>query len=504
MRTMRTLLLLTLIALPLFADVRLPNCLSDNMVLQQQSQVKIWGWAEPGEEVIIKPQWTAMVTKIKADQEGNWTAYIITPTAGGPYNISINGKNNIVLSNIMLGEVWICSGQSNMQWEVQQTDNHDQEVASANYNNIRLLNIPRKECDSPQDNCEASWQICNPETVKRFSAVGYFFGRELSEKLDVPIGLITSAYGGTPAEAWTRTEEIINNPRLNPIYQRDQEFLTNRAKYEAEYQVIVDKWKKDRETDPSLKQPRYPDNLRYQHRSGYLFNAMIHPLLNYRIKGAIWYQGETNEPRAYQYAELFQTMINNWRNEWGYEFPFYFVQVAPYSYRKPDATTCPELQESQAKALVLPKTGMAVICDTSNFDNVHPTNKQAVGKRLSLLALAKTYGFEGITCSGPVYQNVFIEGGTATVTFEYAENGLVSDGEELRHFEMAGSDKTFYPATAIIKDNDVIVTCSEVKEPVAVRFAWHNSVKPNLFNAEGLPAGPFRTDNWECSTYNER
>ncbi len=503
-KVLSAVILAVMLASSLLGDVKLPGCLSDNMVLQQKAQVKFWGWAEPGEKVAVKPAWTLMKYDTTADENGEWVVFLTTPaTDGRSFNIDISGNNEITLKNVLLGEVWLCSGQSNMQWELQQTLNHEEEVATADQPEIRLLYVPRSESAKPLKDLRYKWEECTPQTAKRCSAVGYFYGRELQERLNVPIGIITSAYGGTPAEAWVRTEVIANNPELKPIYERDLDFLARRPELEAEFATVISDWQEARKEKPSLKKPRYPDNLRMQHRSGYLFNSMLYPIINYHIKGAIWYQGETNVPRAYQYAELIRELINNWREEWGYEFPFYIVQLPPYNYSNPQATTCPELQESQKAALELANTGLAIISDVGNLNNVHPKNKQTVGRRLADLALSETYGYENICCYGPMYKDVEIKGNKAIISFDSVNYGLKAEGE-LREFEIAGNDKVFYPAKAIIDGAQVIVTCDKVNEPVAVRFAWHNGVSPNLFNSKGLPACSFRTDSWPCSTFEIR
>ncbi|MBN2063799.1 MAG: hypothetical protein JW745_03275 [Sedimentisphaerales bacterium] len=499
----RTFMTIVWLAIPAIADIKVPNCLSDNMVLQQQSEVKLWGWADASEAVNITASWSQTPVSAIADSEGKWSLTVNTPIAGGPYSLAITGANNsITLKDILIGEVWLCSGQSNMQWELKQAENSREYIDTANNPQIRLLYIPRKSNAQPQNDSPAQWQLCTPQTAAGFSAVGYFFGKKLQKELNVPVGLICSAYGGTPAEAWTQRTVIENNPELKPITVRDDEYLANRQIYQDKYQVVLDKWEQDKKDNPKLARPRYPNSLRYEHRSGYLFNSMIHPLLNYRIKGAIWYQGETNVPFAWQYGILLPELINNWRNCWGFELSFLIVQLPPYKYNDPMETTCPELQESQAKTLRLPGTAMAVISDVGDINDVHPRNKLTVGDRLAELALVDFYTMDRPDPHSPTFNSVVFDGQQAIVSFDHAEN-LQCDGT-IREFELAGPDKVFHPASALIDTNKVIVSSHSVTEPIAVRFAWHNSVKPNLFNSLGLPVAPFRSDDWPCSTYEKR
>ncbi len=448
-----------------WAEVKLPKILGDNMVLQQQAEARIWGWADPGEEVAV--QLGDQKGTAKADEQGRWLVKVRTPAAGGPYEVTVIGKNNqITLRNVLVGEVWVASGQSNMQWPVSRSDNAQQEIAAAKYPQIRLFTVARKVSDKPLDDCEGRWEECSPETVADFSAVAYFFGRHLHKELNVPVGLINSSWGGTICEAWTSPEALRSDEDFRPILDRAKEF--------------------------NPKNPNQPS---------VLFHGMIHPLLPFVIRGAIWYQGESNVGRAAQYKKLFPTMIRDWRTHWGIgDFPFYYVQLAPFRYGNRAYPEClPELWEAQLQTLSLPNTGMAVTTDIGNIKDIHPTNKQEVGRRLALWALANIHGKQ-VVYSGPLYESCTVEGNTIRIKFRHAEDGLVCKGDRLTHFTIAGEDQKFVPAEAVIDGSTVVVSSPQVAKPVAVRFAWEETAEPNLFNKAGLPASPFRTDNFKMVT----
>jgi len=441
------------------ADVRLPSIIGDHMVLQRELPVKVWGWADPLEKVTVTLAEQRASTV--ADAAGRWQVVFSPVASGEPLEMTIEGKNTIKLSDILVGEVWVCSGQSNMQWSVQASNNAEEEIAAAKFPQIRLFTVARNVAAHPVDDCQGQWQPCSPETVPGFSAVGYFFGRMLHKELGVPVGLINSSWGGTIAEAWTGAEGLVKEPDFVPILQRGAVFKPN-----APNQASV------------------------------LFNGMIHPLIPLGIRGAIWYQGESNCGRAAQYQKLFPALIRNWRSEWGQgDFPFLFVQLAPFRYVKADPRNCAELREAQRLTLQqVPNTGMAVTTDIGNVKDIHPRNKQEVGRRLALWALAKTYG-KDVVYSGPLYREMKIEEGKVRIFFDHVGGGLVAKGGPLTHFEVAGEDGKFVPAEAIIDANTVVVWNKEVPKPVAVRFGWRDDAEPNLFNAEGLPASPFRTDD---------
>ncbi len=494
-----------------WADVTLPKVIGDHMVLQQEMAVPIWGWADAGEEVTVtlgKCRATAT-----ADSDGKWMVKLDALEAGGPHEMTVKGKNTITLADILVGEVWVASGQSNMQWSVRASLNPDQEIAAAKYPEMRLFTVARKTADQPQDDCEGSWAACTPETVPGFSAVAYFFGRYLHKELEVPAGLINTSWGGTPAEAWTSLDAQQGNPVLEPTLARWNQQISAYDPEAAQkrYEKALEAWKQaaQKAKAEGAKPPRRPrapvDPRQSPHRPASLYNGMISPLLPFAIRGAIWYQGESNAGRAEQYLTLFPTMIRNWRDKWGQgDFPFLFVQLAPFRYGGADPRNCAELRETQRLTLELvPNTGMAVTTDIGNVKDIHPKNKQEVGKRLALWALAKTYG-ENLVYSGPLYDSMSIEGDKIRVKFKHAGGGLAAKGGPLAHFTIAGKDGEFVPAAATIDGDTVVVHSDQVAKPAAVRFGWADDAEPNLFNKERLPASPFRTDDFEMVTAGNR
>ena len=486
------------------ADVKLPAIIGDNMVLQQGRPVSIWGWAEPDERVTVNVSWRSMSWTVTTGQNGKWSFKVTPPKAGGPYEMTLRGGNEIKIKNILVGEVWVCSGQSNMQWALKQAANGEQEVAEANYPNIRLFTVERKVADQPQSDCKGSWTLCSPETAPGFSAVAYFFGRDLHKKLGVPVGLIHTSWGGTPAEAWTRRGVLKAEPDFSPILKRYDDAIAKYPQAKQEYDQKLVEWKQAAEKAKAegAKPPRRPGEPfgpgNPNSPSG-LYNAMIAPLIPYGIAGAIWYQGESNAGRAYQYRKLFPAMIKNWRDDWGLgDFAFIFVQLANFKERKPDPgeSDWAELREAQSMTLALPNTGMAVIIDIGDANDIHPKNKQDVGKRLSLWALANTYK-QQLEYSGPVYKSSKTEGNRIILTFDHAAGGLVAAPEPpLKGFAIAGADRKFVWAEAAIEGDTVVVSSDKVSQPVAVRYAWADNPLCNLSNKEGLPASPFRTDDW--------
>ncbi len=437
------------------ANVTLPNIFSDNMVLQRNSEAAIWGWASPNEEIVIKPSWDNKEYKTKADNQANWRFAIPTPSAGGPFTISIKGYNEVILKNILIGEVWICSGQSNMEmspaWGI---DNGDEEIKNANQPTIRFFTVPKLTATSPQNNLLGNWTECTPQTMKEFSAVGYFFARRLQEELkNVPIGLISSNWGGTPAEIWTPEDVIQKNP------------------------ILLESAKK---LNPNEWGPSQP---------GRAFNAMIHPLVGFGIAGVIWYQGESNVG-AENYTQTFSALITSWRSLWKKEFPFYFAQIAPFNYG-PNHFGGAEVRDAQRKTLkAVSNTGMAVTSDISPIDDIHPKDKKNVGIRLANLALVTTYKTNTNMVNGPLFKQIKTDKNKAIVYFDYAD-GLYFKNKNNTQFEVAGQDGTFYPAQASIKGTTVIVQSDKVNMPVKVRFAWKNTDQSALFNKANLPASSF-------------
>lgn len=494
------------------ADIKLPAIIGDNMVLQQGGKATIWGWADPDEEVMVGVSWHSMKWAVTADKDGKWSFKMNPPKVGGPYEMTLTGKNSITIKNILVGEVWVASGQSNMQMSVQSSNNAEQEIAEANYPKIRLFYVKRTVADKPQSDCEGSWVECSPETVPGFSAVAYFFGRYLHKELDVPVGMIHTSWGGTPAEAWTRREVLEEMPECAPILKRYADAVANYPKAKEEYEKKLAEWKEaaakaKAEGKNPPRRPREPFGPGNPHAPAGLYNAMIAPLIPYGIAGVIWYQGESNAGRAYQYRTLFPNMIKNWRKDWGLgQFLFLFVQLANFMQTKPEPgdSAWAELREAQLMTLALPNTGMAVIIDIGEADNIHPKNKQDVGKRLALWALANTYG-KKLVYSGPIYKSMKIDGNSIVLSFDHVGGGLVAKGgEELKGFAVAGVDKKFVWADAKIVGDTVVVSSDQVAEPAAVRYAWADNPVCNLYNKEELPASPFRTDDWPGVTVDTR
>ncbi len=628
------------------SDLKLPSIIGDHMILQRNSTASIWGWATPGEKVEVRTSWDGEKYKVKADGEGKWLVELETSDAGGPYEITIEADAIEVLENIMLGEVWVCSGQSNMEWPLRRAESAPSEIPAANHPNIRLFQVEKRIAAMPKEDVSGAWTVCSPATAAGFSAVGYFFGKYLNESLDVPVGLINTSWGGTPSEAWTSREMLrtfgafdnqldnlysltdkdlekaeesmdsimevnrrmmdpssqdnigiregwmnpdfddagwieANGPaewstmkeigmieglvwvrlqveipeawvgkdlvlELGPIDEMDVTYLdgqevgamsqienwddariyqvpgtyvkrTNmvlsirivnthlqggafgdpdqlrlypREDPAAEPVMLAGEWKYriagEFASIPQLSSPSTPS---------VLFNGMLSPLTNFAIKGAIWYQGEANVSRAVQYRTIFPGMITDWRKQWKRgDFPFYFVQLAPFNYGELNNSAA--LREAQFMTLsTLNNTGMAVTLDIGNPDDIHPTNKRDVGKRLALWALAKDYG-KDIVSSGPLYRDIDIEGSRIRISFDYTGKGLQSIDGPLTHFEIAGEDRIYHPAKAVVDGHNVLVGHPNVKNPVAVRYAWSNTAVPNLYNWEGLPASSFCSDDW--------
>lgn len=645
-------------AITLSAQVQLLPLFSDNMVLQQKSQAPIWGKSGANKAVKITTSWDNKTYNITADANGDWKTTMSTPQAGGPYKITIYDGKNVILQNVMIGEVWICSGQSNMEMQVEgwgKITNYEQEKAAANYSNIRFLQVEKATSPVPMDDITVAangWQVCSPETVADFSAVGYFFGRDIHTSQNVPIGLINTSWGGTIIETWTSGESLTTMPDYKdeivsvsklPTTKEDREkfFLANveiwkdkitqidkgfegkepvwtsldmndgsweqmkvpglmqeqglkgfngivwfrkvidiPAKWEgkeltlnlgavddndftyfngvqightegwmenrsykipaklvkrgkavvsvrvmdtggsggiwgspenvyiqrtaSDRQLLAGEWKYKVSLD--IKDiPNMPVNLSGEPNvPTFLFNAMLKPLIPYDIKGAIWYQGESNAGEAYQYRELMPLMITDWRKQWGYDFPFYMVQLASFTQiqTQPVESTWAELREAQTRtAMTLANTGMAVAIDIGEELDIHPKNKQDVGKRLALAARAQTYG-EKIPYSGPVYHRYKVEGNKIRIFFLNTDNGLkTKNNEPLKGFTIAGLDHKFYWADAVINGNTIVVSSPEVDFPVAVRYAWADYPICNLYNGADLPASPFRTDDWQGITY---
>ena len=483
------------------ADVKLPAIIGNHMVLQREMPLPIWGWAAAGEEVTVAVGDHKATTK--AADDGKWLVKLPPLKGGAPVEMTITGKNTIKLTDILVGEVWVGSGQSNMQWSVNAVDNAQQEIAAANHPGIRLFSVPLVPAGVPANDVQASWQVCSPQTIAGFSAVAYFFGREIHKTLNVPVGMIATSWGGTRIEPWIPPLGFLSEKDLGQELQALKQAKVNYAHALGEWARQVQSWAAAAEKaapelgDPSPMPPPPQHPLNNNSTPTGLYNGMVHALVPFAIRGALWYQGESNRGQGMHYHSLMKGLISGWRGVWGQgEFPFLFVQLAPYRYDQ-NFTALPEIWEAQTATLAVPNTGMAVTTDISNVKDIHPRNKQEVGRRLALWALAKTYNKPDVVYSGPQYASLAVQQGEVQIKFHHAEGGLIArDDKPLTWFTIAGDDKKFVPAVARIANDTVVVSSPQVPAPVAVRFAWHQIAEPNLANKAGLPAIPFRTDNW--------
>lgn len=440
----------------------MPSLFSDQMVLQQQSTAPIWGWGEAGTTVKVVGSWMPKDTiSTLVDDSGHWIAKLPTTQHGGPYTVQIvssHKEDKIELKNVLLGEVWLCSGQSNMEWCPDNgLQNQEKEIAEANHPQIRYFSLSKQGSQTLQENCRGEWEQCTPKVMRKRSAVAYFFGRHLQQQLNVPVGLIVSAWGGTPAEVWTPREAIMRNKRLADS--------------------VIDK------TEPWW--PTQP---------GVLYNSMIHPLMPYEIAGAIWYQGESNKDNASTYGTLMETLIQSWRKGFGKEFPFYLVQIAPFNY---GTTHNGPALVREAQELVVqrtPQTGLVVISDKGDAKSVHPIMKLEVGVRLGNMALGKKYGLLKEGYESPFFEGMTIKKGRAILTFSHTDGGLVCSDKAIKGLVIAGKDGRFVEAKARIEEDKLIVYSPDVKAPEIVRYCFDDAMSGNLFNKEGLPVAPFRTD----------
>jgi sialate O-acetylesterase len=504
---------LLMLASAVYAEIKLPSVISDNMVLQADTNVPIWGKAEPNSKITVLCSWNDSKVSADSDTQGKWAAKIKTPKSGRDCKITLScGQESKTIQNILIGEVWLCSGQSNMWWPLKDAMDANEEIATAHYPDMRLFTVPMGSSKTPLDDCKGKWVSCSSETVKEFSAVGYFFGREIHNKLNVPVGLIFSSNGGTPVQAWTKREVLEADNEFKKCLEKDAEVEANKTKYQQQYDLAVSEWNKASEAarvagKKAPKKPGMPRELFDKTRSAVLYNAMIHPVIPFGIKGVIWYQGESNVEEPELYGKLFPAMIKNWRDDWGQgDFPFYYVQIASYGkYMKktggmpdlsvPTDSNWARLREAQLKTLSLANTGMAVTIDIGDVTNIHPKNKTDVGKRLALWALAKDYGCN-IVYSGPLYKKYETENDKIRIYFEHANLGLIVKGKEIKGFAVAGTDKKFVWAKAEIQGDTVLVWADGIKKPTAIRYGWADWSNCNLYNKEGFPASTFRTDNW--------
>ncbi len=446
-----------------FAKIWLPSILSDNMVLQRNSEVTLWGWTtHTSEKLTVIGSWNNSAVTTEAYQ-GRWSLKITTPKSGGPYTLRIEGHEKIEIQNVLIGEVWVASGQSNMEWTPTQGILHaEEEIQRANYPNIRFFKVDRHTANYPQENTSGKWVVCAPETMKNFSAVAYFFARQIQDELSIPMGLISSNWGGTPIETWIPSQLINENEELKKAAAKVEE------------------------------KPWWPNH------PGLAYNAMIYPLSKFNIAGCIWYQGESNRQNPNSYYKSFPLLIKSWRDLWKNDFSFYYAQIAPFKYGEVDALDAAIVRDAQlATMLNTPKTGMVVTNDIGNLEDIHPMNKQEVGRRLALWALAKDYGVSDLAYSGPVYKSMEIRKNKIVLSFDHADNGLIKKGKHLTNFTVAGAERVFKKAKAKIVGKTIVVSAKNVKDPIAVRFAFTDTAVPNLYNTEGLPASAFRTDDWK-------
>lgn len=457
-----------------FAEIKPASIFTDHMVLQQKAEVAVWGWAKKGSIVSLTASWDKKKYSVKSDGEGKWKLKIATPKAGGPYEMTISDGVALTLKDILIGEVWFCGGQSNMEmpmkgFKSQPILGSNEAILKSANRQIRVYTVPRSSVTERQDNSKPSdWKLAAPESVANFSATAYYFGRLLSEMLQVPVGLINDSYGGSTVEAWMSPELLKSFPEV----------------------------KVPSKTDSIKELSRTPTTL---------YNGMLYPVIGYGIRGAIWYQGESNQTRPDRYQDLFPAMVKEWRQVWGMgEFPFYYAQIAPYGYVKPEnVQTAGKLnsafiRDAQRKSLTrIPNSGMAVLMDIGEERSIHPANKETVGLRLAYLALGDTYGIKGFGYASPDYESMSIKDGTAMLRFTNVPNGLTSFGKPLNLFEVAGADKVFHPAKAMVSGSSITVSAEAVAAPVAVRYAFKDFVTGDLYSNEGLPVSSFRTDDWE-------
>lgn len=437
------------------AEITLPKIFSNEMVLQRETNVLLYGWADPNEEFTIYTSWNNATVVVKTGNNAKWEVTVETPKAGGPFQILFKGKTNeITLKDVLIGEVWLCSGQSNMEWSANsKIANKDVEIANANYPTIRLFSVAKRTSKYPQEDVSGTWVTCSPESMQDFSAVAYFFARRVQEELNIPIGLIDNAWGASSAEVWTTESVFKAHPEL----------------VESHKKIVPNKWVTVEKSS--------------------LYNGMIAPLTKFKISGALWYQGESNTANAENYQKLFSNMITSWRTAWQDDFPFYYVQIAPFKYD--DEFSGGLVRDQQRRTLSLTNTGMAMTSDICTVEDIHPINKQDVGLRLANIALKNHYNLlQGQEVYGPLYASSEITGNQIVINFNHAD-GLFSKGKKLNLFEISNEKGQWFAAKARIKNGAVIVSSKEVKNPKAVRYAWRSTDIGTLFNAVGLPASTF-------------
>jgi sialate O-acetylesterase len=484
------------------ADVTLAPLFQDHAVLQRDLPLPVWGLAAPGEHVTVTFHDQTIGTTTAAD--GRWMVYLAAvPASAEPAELIVTGKNTLTVRDILVGDVWLASGQSNMEWPLKSAANAEREVPAASFPQIRLFSVLRHVAGEPIDTVTGAWQPCSPESVKTFSAIAYFFARDLHRKLGVPVGVIGTYFGGTPIESWMSASTLRGTAAWPAIEARWLKDSADFPTYKLTYPALRAAWGKAEEhakatkTKNPLTWPPPPIGPGTQFEPSGLFNGMIAPLQPYALRGMIWYQGEQNWQRPEEYAELFPAMIRSWRAQWGQgDFPFYFVQLANFTVvNDPTNRAWARLRDAQRSALALPATGMAVTIDIGNPKDIHPLNKHDVGRRLALIAKTEVYGIPGDD-NGPTFAYVTGEPSAIRVHFTHAATGLIAAGKPVQSLEVAGADQKFYPASGKIERDTLLVSSPQVKVPLAVRYAWTNAPSANLFNGAGLPAVPFRSDDW--------
>ncbi|KEO74277.1 sialate O-acetylesterase [Anditalea andensis] len=453
-------------------EITLPAIFSDNMVLQRNMDAPMWGWGSPNGEVQIKPSWSSEVYHAKINGEGQWRITLPTPDAGGPYQIRLNDGDEISLNNILIGDIWLCSGQSNMEMPLkgfpgQPVEGGNEAIVTSRNPSIRLLTVPRKSRINPENDFEGGWKMAEPSSVGNFSATAWFFGQLLHQVLDVPIGLLHVSYGGSNIEAWMNSEMLKDFPEI--VLPERQEQI------------------KELSRTPTV-----------------LYNGMLAPVIGFGIKGAIWYQGESNYDRPDQYEDLQIAMVREWRKVWGQGgFPFYYTQISPFDYsqftpdKKIEKNNSAYIRDAQRKVLDrIPKSGMAVLMDLGEDNNIHPKRKKEVGHRLAYMALSHTYDITGFESFSPEYSGMEINENLVTVSFNHVPNGITSFGKEVTGFEISGENRKFYPAKAVLRNKSLVLSSPDVPKPVAIRYAFKDFVVGELFSTGGLPLSSFRSDDW--------
>lgn len=498
------------VAFSSLADVKMPAIFSDHMVLQAKTRLPVWGWADPGEKVTVTVGNRSASTVTGAD--GKWSVKLGDLKTGDTLEMTVAGKNSITIRDVLVGEVWLGSGQSNMEWPVRLSNNPEEEAKAAVHPQIRMFTVKKNPSPKPLDDCEGTWNVCTPENVPNFSATLYFFGRELHRELGVPVGLIHSSWGGTPVESWASPEVQQRQPEMKPLLDSWATRLAvpfDAAKARADYDRQMADWKTaadkaKAEGKPVPRQPQMASDQAFSNwRPGNLYNGMISPIIGYAIQGAVWYQGESNanslESGALYHLQL-ATMIQDWRKRWGTTFAFGIVQLP--EFHGPVAEPVQHtgwvlVRESMLKTLSLPKTGMAVALGLGDPKDIHPRNKQDVGRRLASWALDEVYDVEGFAEGGPLLAKHKIRKNEVVLTFKNTDGGLGTLGKEVKGFAIAGADKKWVKAEARLDGDTVVVSSPQVPEPVAVRYAWADNPDFSLCNGMGLPASPFRTDDWK-------